>query len=233
MKKALIISLIVIIGIVALLVGVYRYVYGLAQAKPENDPGAFVAGLRPGSSERVLVCVGDSITHGRVSSNYVDMLSGDLEKKGICVVNAGINGEYAYNVTTRLDEIIACDPDYVTVYIGTNDAHGALSPENSERGVKEMNLPQTPTEAWYKENLTRIVQRLKASTHAKIALLSISPIGENPKDTAFLQSMHYAAIIKDVAETEEVAYLGLFEAMAAYLAGHPHAAPMPWAILNA
>jgi lysophospholipase L1-like esterase len=224
MKKALIVSLVVIIGLIALFVGVYRYAYGLAQAKPENDPSAFIAGVKPGFSGGVLVCVGDSITHGRVSSNYVDMLSEDLGEKDFYVVNAGINGELAYNVLMRLDRIIACDPEYVTVFIGTNDAHGALTTEQGEKLVKEMKLPQVPTEAWYRENLTQIVKKLKGSTHAKIALLSISPIGENPADPAFLLAQHYGEIIRDVAGTEGVSYLGLFEKMTAYLAAHPHEA---------
>jgi acyl-CoA thioesterase I len=224
-KKALIIVLVAIIALAGLLVGVYQYVYGLAQEKPDNNPGAFVTEVKPGFSGDVLVCVGDSITHGRVSSNYVDMLSADLGEKGFYVVNAGINGELAYNVLMRFDSIIACDPDYVTVFIGTNDAHGALTAEQGEKIVKEMKLPQMPTDQWYRENLNQIVRKLKESTHAKIALLSIPPIGENPADTAFAQSERYNAIIRDVAEKEQVSYLGLFEAMAAYLRDHPHAAP--------
>lgn len=224
MKKTLIISLVVIIGLVGLVVGVYKYVYGLAQARPENDPCAFVTGVKPGFSGSVLVCVGDSITHGRVSSSYVDMLSDDLGKKDFYVVNAGINSELAYNVLMRLDQVIACNPDYVTVFIGTNDAHGALTTEQGEKEVKEMKLPQMPTEGWYRDNLTEVVRKLKTSTHAEIALLSIPPIGEDPADPAFLLARHYGEIVRDVAKTEQVSYLGLFEMMAAYLAEHPHAA---------
>jgi lysophospholipase L1-like esterase len=225
MKKIVIIVLAVIVVLVGFSVGIYRYVYGLAQAKPDNDPCTFITEIKPGFSGDVLVCVGDSITHGRVSANYVDMLSEDLDGKGLYVVNAGINGELAYNVLMRLDSIIACDPDYMTVFIGTNDAHGTLTTEQGEKLVKEMGLPQMPTEQWYRENLTLVIQKLKESTHADIALLSIPPIGENPADPAFLQADSYNAIIREVAEAERVSYLGLFETMAAYLAEHPHAAP--------
>lgn len=226
MKKAAIVLLIVVIGLAGLSAGVYRYVYAQAQERPENDPCAFVTGVKPGFSGDVLVCIGDSITHGRVSSNYVDMLTADLGQRGFYVVNAGINSELAYNVLVRMDPIIACDPDYITVFIGTNDAHGTLTTEQGEKQVKEMKLPQMPSEQWYRENLTAIVKKLKSSTRADIALLSISPIGENPADAAFLESQHYAEIVKEVAETQHVAYLGLFEAMAAYLADHPHTAPL-------
>ncbi len=227
-KKVLIGSVVIIVALVGLFFGVYHYVYGLAQEKPDNNPGAFVTEVKPGFSGSVLVCVGDSITHGRVSDNYVDILSDDLGKKGIYVVNAGINSELAYNVLMRLDSIIACDPTYVTVFIGTNDAHGVLTKEQGEKEVVEMKLPQMPTEQWYRENLTEIVRKLKASTHARIALLSIPPIGEDSGDPAFLVAERYSADIREIAAAEDVSYLPLFETMATYLRDHPHTA-LPYA----
>jgi lysophospholipase L1-like esterase len=227
-KKLAIVFLVVIvclICVVALFVGTYRHVYGLAQEKPENNPCAFITEVKPDFSGNVLVCVGDSITHGRVSSNYVDMVSDDLGKKDFYVVNAGINSELAYNVLLRLDSIIACDPSYVTILIGTNDAHGALTEEQGESEVVEMKLPQMPTEQWYRENLTEVVKRLKTSTRARIALLSIPPIGEDPKDPAFLQAGRYSNDIKEIAAAEGVTYLPLFETMAAYLRDHPDTPP--------
>jgi len=227
-KKILIVSIVILICLVGLSVGIYHYVYGLVQEKPDNNPCAFITEVKPDFSGSVLVCVGDSITHGRVSDNYVDMLSDDLGKRDFYVVNAGINSELAYNVLMRLDSIIACDPDYVTVFIGTNDAHGTLTKEQGEKEVTEMKLPQMPTEQWYRENLTEIVRRLKTSTRADIAVLSIPPIGEDPNDPAFLQSERYSGGIKEIAATENVSYLPLFETMAAYLRSHPHTA-VPYA----
>jgi lysophospholipase L1-like esterase len=160
-----------------------------------------------------------------VSANYVDILSERLTGDGIFVVNAGINSELAYNVLMRTDEVIRCDPDYVTILIGTNDAHGALVPKHGKEQVKEMGLPRPPDEGWFRENLTEIARRLKESTHASVALISIPPIGEDPADPAFLMAGHYAGIIKEVAGDEGVAYLPLFETMSDYLTKHPHDAP--------
>ena len=224
MKKLLFICLAVLVILGGLFYYVYTDTYDKAQEKPANNPSYFLTHVRPGFSGKVLVCVGDSITHGRVSANYVDMLSNELDPKGFYVVNAGINSELAYNVLVRLDSIIACNPDYVTILIGTNDAHGALTTAQGKAQVKEMKLPQMPTEAWFQQNLTEICRKLKTSTHAHIALLSIPPIGENVKDQAFIQSDRYSAVIKEVADREGVAYLPVHETMVAYLSSHEHKA---------
>lgn len=49
--------------------------------------------------------IGDSITHGRIGTNFVDILSRKFNNYEF--VNAGVNGHLAWNVNQRLDEIIA------------------------------------------------------------------------------------------------------------------------------
>ncbi len=111
-----------------------RRAYGAAF--PDNSPAAFLESNPDRTGKKVVVCVGDSITHGRVSHNYVDMTAGKLSDRGFIIVNAGVNSELAYNVLSRIDEIIRCKHDYVTILIGTNDANSSLSQENTARAVK-------------------------------------------------------------------------------------------------
>ena len=52
----------------------------------------------------VVVCCGDSITHGRIGYDWVsELAAGDKSK---LFINAGINGDLAWNLFQRLDEII-------------------------------------------------------------------------------------------------------------------------------
>ena len=93
----------------------------------------------------MVVCIGDSITHGRVSHNYVDLLAGRFRDGNVVFVNAGINSELAWNVVQRLDAVIACKPDVVTVLsYGTNDANATLSEANGRRAVKKMKTAPRP-----------------------------------------------------------------------------------------
>lgn len=217
MARKIIVPLIgCILVLVVGFIGVYKRVERQAQALPANNPLAFV---QQGNDARnkVLVCIGDSITHGTVSVNYVDMLANRLAERGVVVVNAGINSELAYNVTQRLDAIVACDPDYITILIGTNDANTSLSPRTAQRAIKEMRLPQPPTREWFRENLLKVCTELSTRTHARIALLSLPPIGERLDHPAFAASADYSRIIQEVAVSRHLAYLPLHEDMSAFL----------------
>jgi len=205
-------------------IGVYKLIEKKVQTQPANNPIAF-GQQEHDAKKKILVCVGDSITHGTVSVNYVDMLSSYLANQGIVVVNAGINSELAYNVAQRLDAIVACKPDYITILIGTNDATASLGPKSSRRHMREMKLPRSPTREWYRENLQNICTELSKRTHARIALLSLPPIGEKLDHPAFAASETYSRVIREVAAEQHLTYLPLHENMTALLYNrqtHPH-----------
>lgn len=217
MKKLLLVLLAIVVAL-ALFAAYVNYV---ARRLPSNNPEEFLRTQSPSNKRAVVVCIGDSITHGAVSANYVDMLEERLPKDRYAMVNAGINGEFAYNVLQRLDAIIKIKPAYVTVLIGTNDAAATLSEEDMKQMMKEMKLPRPPDAAWYRENLSLICARLKKESNAKIALLSLPVIGEDPGHTGFARSREYSAIIKGIAAKEGLAYLPLNETMTAHLKQHP------------
>jgi len=209
MKKA-IVAVVCIIFIFAALVGYLNY---MARRMPAVNPGNFTATQFPVQNRNVAVCVGDSITHGTVSCNYVDILSGRDRLRGYTFVNAGINSELAYNVVQRADGIIACNPAVITILIGTNDAAASLSSGNQKRYTKDMNLPRLPDRDWYRENLQLLIQKFKTGTRARIAVFSLPPIGEARESVAYKRAQEYSAIVKEVALSEKVTYLPLNERM--------------------
>jgi lysophospholipase L1-like esterase len=210
-----------VLGAVAVaLVFLYLRVNHQARKLPDNNPAAFLEEKQSTSGKKIVVCIGDSITHGRVSCDYVEELSRRLSPAGYVFINAGINGEFAYNVLRRIDQVIACNPDYVTILIGTNDANATLSDDNAESGVREMALPQKPDKGWYRQNLRGICSKLKANTRARIALLSLPPIGEDHASTPFLRAVQFSAVIREIAAAHKITYLPLNEQMAEYLERH-------------
>ncbi len=170
-----------------------------------------------------VVLIGDSITHGHVGSDYAAMLKRRLKKSGkvMDIINAGINSQLAWNVVQNIDDIVACNPDYVTILIGTNDAHSTLDPANERSYIKQWKLPQAPDAAWYRKNLEEILSTLKDLTKARVAVLSLATIGENPADPAFKLGQTYSAIAKEVATKAGVTYLPLCEEMIARIKEHP------------
>jgi acyl-CoA thioesterase I len=213
MKKKILITLLALAVPLICAGAVYYLIYTDAQRLPDNNPKSFLTRGAEARQGTVVVCAGDSITHGRVSINYVDILSRRLSPRGFTFVNAGINSELAYNLGLRVDEIIRCDPDVVTILIGSNDANAILSGSAERRYLDEMRLPRKPDSAWFRSNLAAICARLKSGTRARVALLSLPPMGEEPGSAAYRRAAEYSRIIREVAAAEKVDYLPLNEAM--------------------
>lgn len=172
-------------------------------------PRAVLAeGRRPGTST-LVVCVGDSITAGQVSADWVGLLAERLGPQGYEFVNAGINGELAWNVLQRLDEVIACDPDVVTLLVGSNDVMATLSPAHQVRYRMMQSLPQPPTLEWYRENVDRILDRLTTETHARLVVLEVPLLGEDPDSDNNRRVQRYNAALRERCEDRGVACLPL------------------------
>jgi len=214
-------------AIIIILVVIYAVGYHRATSLPDNRPAAFIL-QNKNPEKKVVVCIGDSITHGRVSCNYVDMLSEKLGEKGFIFVNAGINGELAWNALQRTDEVIRCNPDYITILIGSNDANGSLRDSIARRQMKEMKLPQYPDRKWYRKNLASLCNILQTQTKARIAVLSLPPIGEDKNHESFQRAGEYSAIIKEVAADKKLTYIPLNENMRAYLDNKTCSPPSPY-----
>src|SRR5262245_41482522 len=121
------------LGLAFLPLAALAYAGRRAEQPPENNPRRFVKRARRRPGAKVVACVGASIVHGRVSYNFVDALERRLEAGGFQLVNAGVNGDLAYNARQRLDEVIACQPDFVIVLVGTNDVLATMSPRHERR----------------------------------------------------------------------------------------------------
>ena len=219
----MIIRIIALFGVlIFILIVAITYTLKQAQKLPLNSPVNFLEKSAQDNNQKTVVCVGNSITHGQVSYNYVNILSERLSVDGYQFVNAGINGNLAYNVVNRLDKIIGCDPDYVTVLIGTNDANASLSEKNSARYIKDMALPEKPNAEFFRKNVKELISQLKKRTNAKIAILSLPPIGEDINHIAYQRTKEYSGIILDVAQENNVDYLPLHENITEYLLAEGH-----------
>jgi acyl-CoA thioesterase I len=173
---------------------------------------------------KTIVCLGDSITCGQISANFVEMLAGQFEQapNELRFINAGINGDLAYNVLQRLDGVIALQPDCVLLMIGTNDIISTLRLSNLWISRISKGLPRNPDLGWYQANLEAIIRRLKAETHAQIGLASPPIIGEDLSSHSNKQLRIYKKVIVEIAEREGLVYLPVFEHIASHLHSNRH-----------
>jgi len=166
---------------------------------------------------RTVICLGDSITRGQVSANYVDILGEKMGKHGFQFVNGGVNNDLAYNVLQRLDDFIELKPQFVTLLVGTNDILAQHTPYKGWGLRMLKHLPQKANFGWYTANLREIIRRIKLWTQAKIGLLSIPVIGEDLKSPAIEVVKKYNIAVRQIAAQEKIDYLPLYERQVKYL----------------
>jgi lysophospholipase L1-like esterase len=184
---------------------------------PEGNPAEFRRRGRTSPDQRVVVCLGASIVHGAVSVNFMEALRRQFPAGDYIFVNAGVNGDLAYNALRRLDSVIACDPDFVVILVGTNDVQSTLSQRTMRLAMRSKNLPCVPTIEWYRENLQQIVAQLQQNTRATIALASLPILGEDLSSAANERVREFNKIIQHVADEHSVAYLPVHERQVAFL----------------
>ncbi|MDJ0721988.1 MAG: GDSL-type esterase/lipase family protein [Desulfobacterales bacterium] len=217
------ILLLVVMAVIAAAVLLVQWVRFCTDRPPVCPPASVHHSVATICDRPSIVCVGDSITHGRVSADYVGLLRRRFRAKGYRFINAGLNGDMAYNVLKRIDDIIRCHPALVTVMVGSNDAYAALNPRNADEARRQNGLPERPTIDTFRRDLSALCLRLREATAAPLALLSLPPFGEDPQHEAYRQAQAYSRTIKAVARQAGIAYLPVNEQMDALLQPHARA----------
>ena len=145
--------------------------------------------------------IGDSLTEGSVSYPWLKSLESILDKK-YKVLNFGKNSYTTENyIKELLFSVIDAKPNFITLLLGLNDVNGSIRYPNSPN----FKPPQ------FQKNLNFIIKTLKEKTSAKIAIMSLPPIGEDINSLAFKQSQKYNQIIANIAKQQAIYYLPVSE----------------------
>lgn len=136
-----------------------------------------------------IVFLGDSIT--QASGGYVNVTEAMIGAlaPGISVtcINSGISGNKVGDMLARIgDDVIAHDPDWITISVGINDVwHG---------------LNGTPIEL-FRQRYTELVDRLTNQTVAQLALFTTTVIGEDLESEANRKLILYNDFIRETAQS--------------------------------
>lgn len=213
--------LIVILCIVLILGLIYAWLYRkVSKHIPENYPNPQNR-QQIDASKKVLVCFGDSNTHGNVSYNWVNDLSSQLTDYQ--VFNAGINSDLTYTLLRRIDDVIACKPDFITILIGTNDVNSTMGKvmEKRYQDLGRVSKDISPNFEDFKKNYIEIIRQLKAKTQAKIAVMSLPVMGEDLAHEANQKADKYSEFVKQLATDEQLIYLPVREKQKEFLQKNP------------
>jgi lysophospholipase L1-like esterase len=207
----LIISVLVIV--IGLMIG-YRMMVKQIMSPSKNYPK--ISAIVP--NKKILVCAGDSITHGNMSYDWVKDLNTELADYQ--VFNAGVSADLSYTLLNRLDDIIAVKPNHINILIGTNDIVAQTRPlKKSDNYIKfkKIEWGTQPSIESYEANLRQIIIRLQKETTASISLMSIAMIGEDLRHPIAKTVANYNQIVQKIARETGVAYLPVFEDQLFYL----------------
>lgn len=164
------------------------------------DPPTQVCAEGAAPTRPVIVAAGASLTRGTLGASWVDALRPRFP--GHTIVNAGVNGDRSAGLLTRVDtDVVACLPDAVLLLIGTNDVRD------------EVPLDQ------YRDNLAAVVERISSATGARIALMSLPPLGEDLDSDVNHRLAAYNAVIAEIAARSGADHLPVHERLAAQLTG--------------
>lgn len=161
------------------------------------------------SNNKIVACIGDSLTHGNVGQSWVDYLR--LEFKDTIFLNEGINANTSWQVLQRLEPILECKPDVIILMIGTNDALGSFDVNSGLRYKRNNKLPEVPTFDKYKEYLPKIIDKLSVSS--KVAICTLPPIGENKESKVNQHVNQFNDFIKIVAKEKNINLLQVSDSL--------------------
>lgn len=214
--------ILIVILCIALTLGlIYAWLYRkVSKHIPENYPNPQNR-QQIDASKKVLVCFGDSNTHGNVSYNWVNDLSSQLTDYQI--FNAGINSDLTYTLLQRIDDVIACKPNFITILIGTNDVNSTMGKimEKRYQDLGRVSKDTSPNFEDFKKNYIEIIRQLKAKTQAKIAVMSLPVLGEDLVHEANQKADKYSEFVKQLATDEQLIYLPVREKQKEFLQNNP------------
>ena len=108
------------------------------------------------------------------------------------MINSGISGDTSRDGLARLDwAVLSYEPDLVTINFGINDS------------VFDINVDE------FKENLTKMIRRIRAGPDSEILLLSSQPLETPPYDRIV---QDYYRAVGDVAREMDVGFVDVYGA---------------------
>ncbi len=122
---------------------------------------------------QTVVALGDSLTFGYgIPKKHTLTTKLQLDFPDYKVLNKGINGDTSLAALARVkDDVIAENPDIVTIWLGSNDC---FLPQNHSLSLTQ-----------YETNIINMIEKIKKDTTATIFLLTLPPMSDNQWDDNF------------------------------------------------
>lgn len=163
-----------------------------------------------------VACLGDSLTEGRISYDWVGQLQDELVET-FEFHNLGVYGELTDNALQRLEQVHACHPELLLIFSGINDAIACSSEANIKRYTQEQKLTVRPSLTRFEENLNELIESLK---NYNLAFINIPPLGDDLLHPANDLVRERNEIIQKLTTQRQLRLLDIHGAMCDYLSAN-------------
>ncbi|MDC3315854.1 SGNH/GDSL hydrolase family protein [Candidatus Thioglobus sp.] len=203
-----IVVLVVILAVAICVATAFFYVSRIISLPPKGRAVDYL-NRKSKNNQRVIACIGDSLTHGNIGVSWVDLLRKEFPLD--IFLNEGINGDVVWQVHQRLKPILKCNPDVVILMIGSNDAMASFNSKSGKRYKRNNNLPDIPSFKNYQKLLSELLNQLKDVN--RVFLCTLPPIGEN-KDSKINQHINqFNDFIRQIVQEKSLTLLPVYENM--------------------
>ncbi|MDA9030470.1 SGNH/GDSL hydrolase family protein [Candidatus Pseudothioglobus singularis] len=198
----------VLVAVAVTFVAVFFYISRIISLPPK---GRAVDNLnnKLEKNQRIIACIGDSLTHGNIGISWVDKLRKEFPSD--IFLNEGINGDVVWQVHQRLEPILKSNPDVIILMIGSNDAMASFNFNSGKRYKRNNNLPDIPSFQSYQKLLPELLDKLISVD--KVFLCTLPPIGEI-KDSQVNQHVNkFNDFIRKTAQERDLSILPVSESL--------------------
>ena len=196
------------IFLVVIIAAAFFYVSKIISLPPQGRAIDYI-NSKSKKNQRIIACIGDSLTHGNIGQSWVDYLRQEFPND--VFLNEGINGNTAWQVIQRLDPILQCKPDLIILMIGTNDALGSFDINSGLRYKKNNELPEVTTFKKYKKHFNELIEKI--GLQSKVAICTLPPIGENVNSEVNKHVNLFNDFIKLIANQKKLSLLPVSDAL--------------------
>jgi lysophospholipase L1-like esterase len=144
-----------------------------------------------------IAFLGASLIAGSISAPLPPRVVARLGRDDIQVLNAGVNGDLAWNVGRRAPEAVAWKPDVMFVLAGSNDVLASLTEGRARRYRRWKKLPQIPDAQFSRDSLNALFDAVR--TVPRVIVGTLPPLGEDLDGDACVRVRKFNEVIAHAA----------------------------------
>ena len=124
-----------------------------------------------------IAFLGASLIEGSISAPLPPRVVARLGRDDIDVLNAGVNGDLAWNVARRASTVVAWKPDVMFILAGSNDVLASLTAGRARRYRRWKKLPRLPDAEFSRDGFSALFDAVRAVP--RVIVGTLPPLGED------------------------------------------------------